>query len=166
MEPDAALEGTTRIVVLNSHSAKHAPCSIVHADRNRKVVLVHRRPEQFAGRAVESQAIGDPIKLCARHCEVVVTGNVAGVFTCRRNHLWPRVGAVNAGGVERGPRGGIRRPHGPRLAQSSPLGAPPSIRVVAKCRGNVRAACARHGCPRIGGRRSEMPFHFGTCVTF
>lgn len=43
MESDAALERTTRIVVLNAQSPKHAPSAIIHPDWNCEVVLAQPR---------------------------------------------------------------------------------------------------------------------------
>jgi hypothetical protein len=77
MESNAALERTSRIVVLNADAFEHLRRPVVQANRDHHPVFAHWCPQQIVGSAIETQSVGSAIEprlrlvergLCRKSC--------------------------------------------------------------------------------------------------
>jgi hypothetical protein len=63
MKANASLSGPPGIIMEDAKTPEDFDGSIIRADGDQKLSFSHRPPEQFSGRIVEAEPIGNPIKL-------------------------------------------------------------------------------------------------------
>ena len=69
VEADAALGRAAGVVVLHAEAAEHLHVAVVHAHRDRELVLAQREAQQLARGRVEVEDVGDLVELGLRHLE-------------------------------------------------------------------------------------------------
>jgi hypothetical protein len=71
METDASLGWAAQVVVLHAKPPKNAYRAIVHAHRDREMILPHRPAQQFTYARLQSECFGYLVKLCLGHFESI-----------------------------------------------------------------------------------------------
>jgi hypothetical protein len=61
--------------VLNPYATEHTRRAVIHADRDLKPELAHRRAQKVACCGLEAQPFGDPIELLRRRLEGIEIGS-------------------------------------------------------------------------------------------